>query len=85
MTPATVGLGEAIANGLVSHPNDPDLTKHFMNARVTEDYKGTRINKESKMSLKKIDLAVASIMAWARAQHYAAQPKRKKGRAFAWR
>lgn len=82
MTPATIGLYEAICNQQVTHDGDADMRRHFMNARVTEDARGTRIHKAGKDSPAKVDLAVASIMAHARAVRLA--NTKRKGRVLAW-
>jgi phage terminase large subunit-like protein len=83
MTPATTSLSEAFTNETVTHPADDKMREHFLNAVMREDYRGTRVQKDSKMSNRRIDLCVASLMAHARATWYHAQPI-KKGRAFAW-
>ncbi|MEJ7634310.1 terminase large subunit [Aeromicrobium sp.] len=83
MTPATVGLYEAFCNGTVTHSGDADLNRHLLNARVIEDSRGTRVQKENKDSEKKIDLAVCSIMGHARALFLANQkPQRRRVAGF---
>jgi hypothetical protein len=61
MTPATIGLYEAVVNGTVTHSGDPRLARHVANATVRTDNRGTRIYK--KHSAQRIDLAVCAIMA----------------------
>jgi len=78
MTPATVGLAQAASNGQVTHSGHRVLAEHVANARVVEDYRGTRLRKEKQHSDKKIDLAVAACMGWARATYYASKPQRRK-------
>ena len=79
MTPSTVGLYEAVSNRLVTHGGDEDLSRHVMNARVTEDSRGTRISKATKNSDRKIDLAVCCVMAFGRASWHANQkPKSRR-------
>ena len=82
MTPATTGLYEAICNHEVTHSGDPDLMRHFLNARITEDSRGTRIHKQDKNSNKKIDLAVCSLMAHSRAISIAT--KKSSRRVYSW-
>jgi phage terminase large subunit-like protein len=78
MTPATLGLREAVTNGTVTHSGHPALAEHVANARVAEDHRGTRLTKSSKKSEQRIDLAVCAVMAHARAVHYATKPKRTR-------
>ncbi|HET6834874.1 MAG TPA: terminase TerL endonuclease subunit, partial [Acidimicrobiales bacterium] len=67
MTPATTGLYEAIVNHQVTHSDDPRLARHVGNCVVRVDSRGTRLAKEHKHSLRRIDLAVAAVMAHSRA------------------
>jgi len=82
MSPATLGLHEAVLNEQVTHSGNKALAEHIANARVTEDSRGTRLRKEAKHSTKRIDLAVTAVMAWARATHHAS--KRTKRKVVAW-
>jgi phage terminase large subunit-like protein len=63
MTPATTRLAEAVLNQAVTHSGNPDLARHVLNAVVKSDSRGTRIQKEHKHSTRRIDLAVAAVMA----------------------
>jgi phage terminase large subunit-like protein len=67
MTPATTGLYEAIVNRTVTHGGDARLARHVSNCVVRVDSRGTRLAKEHKHSLRRIDLAVAAVMAHSRA------------------
>lgn len=67
MTPATQRFGEAVFNRALTHSGDPDLARHVGNAVVRNDSRGHRIVKEHKDSTRRIDLAVAMVMAHARA------------------
>ncbi len=67
MTPATTRFYEAVQNGTLTHSGDADLARHVCNAMVKTDSRGTRIVKETKMSARRIDLAVAAVMAHERA------------------
>jgi phage terminase large subunit-like protein len=69
MTPATQRFGEAVFNRALTHSGDPDLARHVGNAVVRNDSRGHRIVKEHKDSTRRIDLAVAAVMAHARAVH----------------
>lgn len=73
MTPATQSLTEAVLNREVTHSGDRVLTRHVLNARVTDDHTGVRLHKLDKHSEYKIDAAVCAVMAHSRARHYAAQ------------
>lgn len=75
MTPATTGLYEAVVNHPVTHSGDLRLARHVASARVKEDSRGTRLAKAHKHSTRRIDLAVAAVMAHARACELAATPK----------
>ena len=67
MTQATIAMYEAIVDERLSHNGDPALVRHFGNAILREDARGSRITKTSKASVRKIDLAVASLIAYHRA------------------
>ena len=67
MTPATTGLYEAVINGQVTHSGDARLARHVDNAVLKENSRGTRLAKIHKHTTRRIDLAVAAVMAHARA------------------
>jgi len=71
MTPATTGLYEAIVNGLVTHSGDSRLARHIANSVVKVDARGTRLAKP-KAPGRRIDLAVAAVMAHDRARQQTA-------------
>ena len=54
-------------NRALTHSGDPDLARHVGNAVVKNDSRGHRIVKEHKDSTRRIDLAVAAVMAFAAA------------------
>jgi phage terminase large subunit-like protein len=58
MTPATQRFAEAVR----THSGNPDLARHVGNATV-KVARSTRIQKEHKHSTRRIDLAVAAVMA----------------------
>lgn len=63
MTPATQAFREAVMNVGLTHSGDPRLARHISNAVLKVDSRGQRIAKDHKGSSRKIDLAVAAIMA----------------------
>jgi phage terminase large subunit-like protein len=67
MTPATQRFYEAVMNRGLTHSGDPRLARHIGNAVLKVDSRGHRIMKENKSSPRKIDLAVAAVMAFDRA------------------
>jgi phage terminase large subunit-like protein len=67
MTPATTTFYEAVVNRALTHSGDADLARHIANCTVRTDSRGTRLAKEHKHSTRRIDLAVAAVMAHARA------------------
>ena len=66
-TQATQALYDAITDGLISHDGSPQMLRHFKNARLHEDARGARLRKESRSSVNKIDIAVATMIAHHRA------------------
>jgi phage terminase large subunit-like protein len=75
MTPATQRFAEAVLNRQITHSGDPDLGRHVGNATVKVDSRGTRITKEHKHSTRRIDLAVAAVMAHSVAATVTAGPQ----------
>lgn len=63
MTPATQRFSEAVLNEGLSHDGDLRLTRHLNNCVLRVDARGSRLSKETKNSPRKIDLAVAAVMA----------------------
>lgn len=77
MTPATKRFTDMVLTRRLTHDGNPALTRHVSNAYLKTDSRGTRIVKETRHSARRIDLAVASIMAVERAVNQtpeAAQP-----------
>ena len=66
-TQATQALYDAITDSLISHDGSPQMLRHFKNARLHEDARGARLRKESRSSVNKIDIAVATMIAHHRA------------------
>ncbi len=77
MIPATATFFDAAMDGRISYDiDDPRLTAHVRNCVVKVTAMGTMVSKDTKTSVRKIDLAVAAIMAHARAAR--TQPKRAR-------
>lgn len=74
MTPATARFYEAVMNRKLGHSGDLRLARHIGNAVLKADARGTRIYKEHRHSSRRIDLAVASVMAFERAASLSAEP-----------
>jgi Phage Terminase len=67
MTPATARFYEAVVNGALTHSGDSRLARHVGNAVLREDARGARLAKERRDSPRRIDAAVAAVMAHDRA------------------
>jgi phage terminase large subunit-like protein len=67
MTPATARFYEAVVNQQMTHSGDSRLARHVGNAVLREDARGARLAKERKDSPRRIDAAVAAVMAVDRA------------------
>ena len=69
MVPSTAKFYDAVVSGQVSHDHNPTLARHLDNCVVKVDAKGPRVVKEHRGSPRKIDCAVAAIIAFDRATH----------------
>lgn len=67
MGPATQRFYELVTTQKLSHDGNPSLARHLGNAQLKRDSRGDRLMKDAKNSPRKIDLAVASVMAADRA------------------
>ena len=67
MVPATQRFYEAVMNKTLTHDGDVRLTRHMNNAVLKTDNRGQRLSKDARFSARKIDLAVAAVMAFDRA------------------
>lgn len=67
MMPATSRFYDAVMNHSLTHSGNADLARHVNNAVLKTDSRGSRLSKETKGSSRKIDLAVAAVMAFDRA------------------
>jgi len=63
MIPATQDLYEAILGGAITHGGDPRLQSHLLSCQVRVSAAGVQVCKEHPDSARRIDLAVALIMA----------------------
>ncbi len=82
MTPATTKFYEAVVNGNLTHDGNELLARHVANCMVKTDARGTRVSKDNKNSTRKIDAAVALIMAFDRATFLATQKPKPRVRIF---
>lgn len=80
MIPATQRFFEAVMQGQITHDKDARLTRHLGNCTLKTDARGSRLSKESKASNRKIDLAVAAVMALDRAKSH----KSSQAGFFSW-
>jgi phage terminase large subunit-like protein len=76
MVPATQRFYEAVLNGGIVHDGNEILARHLRNCATKTSSRGTMVSKESKSSSRKIDAAVAAIMAF---DAVAAAPKHTYG------
>jgi phage terminase large subunit-like protein len=67
MVPACSKFYDAVTDEKVTHDHNPTLARHIDNAVVKIDRLGPRIVKEHRGSPRKIDAAVAAIIAYDRA------------------
>ena len=83
MAPATDRVYSAVMTGELSHDGDSRLSEHIQNAVAKSTAMGDLISKDKRNSNKKIDSAVAAIVAYDRAAwHLANPPKRRRVAAF---
>ncbi|WP_431781713.1 terminase [Streptomyces chumphonensis] len=61
---ATRSLHDAVTDRELTHCGSSALTRHMLNARRRESRNGIQIGKEHPDSVRKIDAAVAAILAW---------------------
>ena len=73
MTPATTRMYESILDKKITMSTDPQLHRHFGNATLKSDNRGTRLSKDKLGSKRRIDMAVASVMALERASFFQLQ------------
>jgi phage terminase large subunit-like protein len=71
MGPATARFYALVVDGELSHDGSSGLARHVANAILREDSRGARLAKEHKDSARRIDAAVAAVMAVHRAAELA--------------
>lgn len=76
MIVACAGFYSAVAQGTLTHDGSADLARHLSNAVVKETPDGAYITKDGRWSPRKIDLAVAAVMAHDRALLHSKKPPR---------
>lgn len=82
---ATEQMHTAIVQREITHSGDSPLTRHMLNARRRTGRAGVQIAKEHPESPRKIDAAVAAILAWqARLAAVAQGPKKRSGAAWSY-
>jgi phage terminase large subunit-like protein len=74
MGPATQRFHEMVSNQRLSHDGDARLARHLGNAQLKVDSRGSRLQKDARNSPRKIDLAIAAVMAVERAAFWLAEP-----------
>ena len=67
MIPATQKVFDSVTEAKLSHHGDPLLARHIDNCVLKIDNMGARIVKESRASNRRIDAAVAFVIAYDRA------------------
>jgi len=82
MGPACQRFHAAVMAGQLSHDGDARLARHLQNAVTKETRYGTHVTKEARGSPRKIDLAVAAVMAYERAMYHAGETE--EGPLIAW-
>jgi phage terminase large subunit-like protein len=71
MGPATARTYQLVVDGELTHDRSQALARHVANAVLREDSRGARLSKEHKDSKRRIDAAVAAVMAVHRAAELA--------------
>lgn len=74
LAPATQRMYELVQTGKIRHNGDPRLARHFGAAVIKTDERGTRLVKDARSSPRRIDLAIATVMATERAAYWLTQP-----------
>ncbi len=84
MAPATIALRDAVLNREVTQDGHDRLRVHVANAVLRDDRRGVRLSKVSKFSRRRIDAAVACVMAHSRANWHARQAPKQRRRVLSW-
>jgi phage terminase large subunit-like protein len=80
MAPATDRLFQAVASGAVSHDADPRMAAHIGNCIAKPTPMGDLVSKDKKGSPRKIDAAVAAIVAHDRAAWHQQHRRKTAGK-----
>lgn len=83
MAPATDRLYQAVVTKSVAHDGDSRLAAHVAHCVAKRTPMGDLVSKDKRGSPRKIDAAVAAIVAYDRAAHHGQRANRKKVRSFA--
>ena len=83
MAQACSSFYQAATTEGLTHDGHPGLARHVANAILKETAQGAYITKEDKSSPKKIDAAIAAVIAWNRARWHYDNPK-VEPKAFLW-
>ncbi len=83
MAPATDRMYQAVVTQQLSHDGNPDLAAHIAHCVAKRTPQGDLVSKDKKNSPRKIDAAVAAIVALDRAAWHHTNPTRKRTRSFA--
>lgn len=75
MVPACGAFYDAITTNAIRHDGQPVLARHLENAVVKMDRNGPRITKESRNSERKIDAAIAAVIAYSRVVYHKNKPQ----------
>lgn len=77
MAPATDRMFQAVTKGTLSHDGDERMAAHFSHAVAKSTTLGDLVTKDKRNSPRKIDAAVAGIVALDRAAHHTKKTKRR--------
>jgi phage terminase large subunit-like protein len=75
MAQACSSFYQAVTVEGLTHDGHPGLARHCSNAVLKETAQGAYITKEDKASPRKIDAAIAAVIAYNRAAYHASQPE----------
>ena len=82
MAPATDRFYQATTEGAVTHDGNPDMSKHFAHTVAKSTAQGDLVTKDKRNSPRKIDAAVAAIVALDRASFHSLKKARRKVAVF---
>ncbi len=82
MAPATDRLYQAVVTNVVTHDGDPRMAAHIAHCVAKSTPQGDLVSKDKRGSPRKIDAAVAAIVAYDRAAFHQIR-NRKRARSFA--